>query len=84
MKQGKKGLSVLNAKKETAYMFADVNLAVSQAARAAGAPAPVTIANLDPDVGLPRIRRYASTITAQLKEAGVDIDHITGGLDEYP
>jgi len=84
MKQGKRGLSVLNAKKETAYMFADVNLAVSQAARALNAPAPVTIANLDQNVGLPRIRRYASTITAQLKEAGVAVDHVTGGLDEYP
>jgi putative methanogenesis marker 13 metalloprotein len=84
MKRGKRGLSVLNAKKETAYMFADVNLAASQAARAVGAPAPVTIANLDQGVGLPRIRRYASTITSQLKEAGVSIDHITGGLDEYP
>ena len=84
MGQGKRGLSVLNAKKETAYMFADVNLAVSQAAKKTGAPAPVTIANLDPDVGLPRIRRYSTTITSQLKEAGVSVDHITGGLDEYP
>ncbi len=84
MKQGKRGLSVLNAKKETAYMFADINLAASQAARAVGAPVPVTIANLDPNVGLPRIRRYASTITAQLKEAGVAVDYTTGGLDEYP
>ena len=65
-------------------MFADVNLAVSQAAKATGAPAPVTIANLDPNVGLPRIRRYASTITSQLKDAGVVIDYVTGGLDEYP
>lgn len=84
MRQGGRGLSVLNAKKETAYMFADINLAVSQAARAEGAPAPVTIANLAPDVGLPRIRRYATTITAQMAEAGVHVDHITGGLDEYP
>lgn len=65
-------------------MFADINLAASQAARAMHAPAPVTIANLDVNVGLPRIRRYASVITAQLKEAGVTVDHVTGGLDEYP
>lgn len=84
MKQGKKGISVLNAKKETAYMFADINLAVSEAAKAIGAPAPVTIANLSPDVGLPRIRRYATTITSQMASKGVWIDHITGGLDEYP
>ncbi|AFC98838.1 putative methanogenesis marker 13 metalloprotein [Methanocella conradii HZ254] len=84
MRQGKRGVSVLNAKKETAYMFADVNLAVCQAASAVGAPVPVTIANLDASVGLPRIRRYAATIMAQLKENGVQVDHITGGLDEYP
>ncbi|MCD1295976.1 Ni-sirohydrochlorin a,c-diamide reductive cyclase catalytic subunit [Methanocella sp. CWC-04] len=83
MGQGKKGISVLNAKKETAYMFADVNLAVSQAAKALGAPEPVTIANLDPNIGLPRIRRYASTITSQMADKGVGIDAITGGLDEY-
>lgn len=84
MRQGKKGISVLNAKKETAYMFADINLAVSQAARELGAPAPVTIANLDTGVGLPRIRRYASTIIAQMAAKNVNIDHVTGGLDEYP
>lgn len=83
MKEGKKGISVLNAKKETAYMFADINLAVSQAAKALNAPAPVTIANLDPGVGLPRIRRYAQTIASQMAEKGIAIDHITGGLDEY-
>ena len=84
MREGKKGVSLLNAKKETSYMFADINLAVSQAARAVGAPAPVTIANLDAGIGLPRIRRYASTITAELAAGGVTVDHITGGLDEYP
>jgi putative methanogenesis marker 13 metalloprotein len=83
MRQGKKGISVLNAKKETAYMFADINLAVSQAAKKIGAPSPVTIANLDDNVGLPRIRRYAKTIKSQMKEKGVNIDLITGGLDEY-
>jgi Ni-sirohydrochlorin a,c-diamide reductive cyclase subunit CfbD len=84
MRQHKKGVSVLNAKKETAYMFADVNLAVSQAAMKLNAPLPVTIANLDASVGLPRIRRYASVITAQMAAAGVPVDHVTGGLDEYP
>jgi Ni-sirohydrochlorin a,c-diamide reductive cyclase subunit CfbD len=84
MRQNKKGISVLNAKKETAYMFADVNLAVSQAAIKLNAPLPATIANLDAGVGLPRIRRYASVITAQMAAGGVPIDHVTGGLDEYP
>jgi Ni-sirohydrochlorin a,c-diamide reductive cyclase subunit CfbD len=84
MKQGKKGVSVLNAKKETAYMFADVHLAVAEAAKKLGAPVPVTIANLTPDVGLLRIRRYAATITATFTENGMTVDHLTGGLDEYP
>jgi putative methanogenesis marker 13 metalloprotein len=84
MKQGKRGVSVLNAKKETAYMFADVHLAVAEAARKLGAPVPATIANLDRNVGLPRIRRYADTITTTFAENGLAVDHLTGGLDEYP
>ncbi|CAJ37159.1 Ni-sirohydrochlorin a,c-diamide reductive cyclase catalytic subunit [Methanocella arvoryzae] len=84
MREDKKGISILNAKKETAYMFADANMAVNEAALRLGAPAPVTIANLDMRIGLPRIRRYASTITKAYGEKGFSIDHITGGLDEYP
>ncbi|WP_424359242.1 Ni-sirohydrochlorin a,c-diamide reductive cyclase catalytic subunit [Methanocella sp. MCL-LM] len=84
MKQGKKGISILNAKKETAYMFADANMAVNEAALKLGAPVPVTIANLDQTIGLPRIRRYASTITKAYADNKYMIDHITGGLDEYP
>ncbi|HUL61763.1 MAG TPA: Ni-sirohydrochlorin a,c-diamide reductive cyclase catalytic subunit [Methanocella sp.] len=84
MKAGKHGVSVLNAKKETAYMFADVHMAVDQAARKLGAPAPAVLANLDRTVGLPRIRRYAETITATFEGQGMKIDHLTGGLDEYP
>ena len=84
MRQGKKGISILNAKKETAYMFADANMAVCEAARKLNAPVPVTIANLDVTIGLPRIRRYANTITKAYADNGYKIDHITGGLDEYP
>jgi putative methanogenesis marker 13 metalloprotein len=84
MKQGKRGVSVLNAKKETAYMFADVHMAVAEAARELGAPTPVLIANIDRGVGLPRIRRYADTITDTFTKEGMKVDHLTGGLDEYP
>lgn len=84
MRQGKKGVSILNAKKETAYMFADANLAVCEVARQLNAPVPVTLANLDTEIGLPRIRRYAKTITQAYQEKGFRIDHVTGGLDEYP
>lgn len=84
MRQGRKGVSVLNAKKETAYMFADVHMAVAEAARKLGAPAPALIANLDRNVGLPRIRGYADNITAAFTKVGMAVDHLTGGLDEYP
>ena len=84
IRQGKQGVSVLNAKKETAYMFADVNLALATTAKTLGAPIPPLIANLDTAVGLPRIRRYASVITTEMAGQGVEVDHLTGGLDEYP
>lgn len=74
---------VLNAKKETAYRFADPIRAVELARRKIGGET-VHIANLDPEVGLPRIRGYARNILRDLKEAGVRIEYITGGLDEYP
>jgi len=79
---GKVGV-VLSAKKETAYRFADVLRAVEYARRRVGGSA-VYVANVDPDVGLPRIRRYSQNILRDLNEAGVDVDILTGGLDEYP
>ena len=42
------------------------------------------IANLDENIGLPRIRQHAVNITKELSETGIDIECITGGLDEYP
>lgn len=76
---GKRGLNILNAKKETAYMFADITAAVAEAA-----PGQVdTLANLDENVGLPKVRRDARNIARDLQERGVDFQLI-GGLDEYP
>ena len=74
---------VLNAKKETAYRFADVLRAVEYARRRIGGDA-VYVANADPGVGLPRIRKYSENILRDLSEAGVSVDFLTGGLDEYP
>lgn len=74
---------VLNAKKETAYGFADVMRAVEEARGKVGGKV-TYIGNLDLDVGLPRIRRYAQNITSDLQKAGIDRIEITGGLDEYP
>ncbi len=84
LKKGKKGLVVLNAKKETAYQFADVVLAVALIARELSDGDVKTVANLDANVGLPRLRQHAQNILDNLAEHGVTIDHITGGLDEYP
>jgi len=72
---------VMNAKKELAYRFADINVAVEEAAEALGGEAG-HIMNIDPAAGLPRIRRYAQEIAADLKGRGVAAD-ISGGLDEY-
>jgi putative methanogenesis marker 13 metalloprotein len=82
-RDGKKVAVVLNAKKETAYGFADIMRAAAQAQKTMGGTL-TCIGNLDPKVGLPRIRRYAQEITRDLEMAGVHLDHITGGLDEYP
>lgn len=76
---GKRGLNILNAKKETAYMFADITAAVSEVA---GGQVE-TLANLDDRVGLPKVRRDAANIARDLHARGVDFKLI-GGLDEYP
>ncbi len=83
MKQGKKGLNILNAKKETAFMFADINLSVAQAASKFGSQL-INMANLDENVGLPKNRRNAKEIKEELMQKGFEIHHIIGGLDEYP
>ncbi|HYB59343.1 MAG TPA: Ni-sirohydrochlorin a,c-diamide reductive cyclase catalytic subunit [Candidatus Acidoferrales bacterium] len=84
IKHKKKGFVVLNAKKETAYQFADILVAISKIADASGNQHLGNLANLDVSVGLPRLRRHAENILNDLSESGVTIDHITGGLDEYP
>lgn len=79
MENGEKVAAVLNAKKETAYLFADILLALNEVGGDV-----INIANLDTEVGLPRIRRYSKDITAELSSKGIQVHHITGGLDEYP
>jgi putative methanogenesis marker 13 metalloprotein len=82
LRRGGKVAVALNAKKETAYGFADAMRAVQFARDRVGGEI-VHIGNLDPNVGLPRIRRYAANILRDLHEAGVT-PTMTGGLDEYP
>ncbi|NPV61539.1 MAG: Ni-sirohydrochlorin a,c-diamide reductive cyclase catalytic subunit [Methanotrichaceae archaeon] len=79
IKEGKRGIVILNAKKETAYMFADIIAAVSEVS---GGCVDV-LANLDDTVGLPKVKKDAANISRQLKDRGVSFDLI-GGLDEYP
>jgi len=75
---GVKGVAVLNAKKETAYMFADELLGLHDACPGADV---TYIANLD-ERGLPKVRRDARRIFDQMAERGVKPELI-GALDEY-
>lgn len=85
LKEGKNGLVVLNAKKETGYMFADIFTAIDEAKNAVGSTSKIiNIANLDATVGLPRVRHHARCIMSDLKDAGIEIHETIGGLDEYP
>jgi len=79
IREGKRGLNILNAKKETAYMFADITAAVAEVA----GDQVDTLANLDDRVGLPKVRRDAGNVARDLRERNVDFKLI-GGLDEYP
>jgi Ni-sirohydrochlorin a,c-diamide reductive cyclase subunit CfbD len=77
-RSGAKGVAILNAKKETAYMFADELIALHDACP----DADITyIANID-QRGLPKVRRDAAIILDQMKSRGVNIE-LMGALDEY-
>lgn len=77
-KRKRKGVAILNAKKETAYMFADGLIALHDACP----DADITyIANLC-QRGLPKVRADAAAILAGMKEKGVSPELI-GALDEY-
>ncbi|MDO8842171.1 Ni-sirohydrochlorin a,c-diamide reductive cyclase catalytic subunit [Methanocalculus sp.] len=77
-RSGKRGMAVMNAKKETAYMFMDELLALHEAAP----DADITyLANLD-ERGLPKVRGDAERILSESRERGLDLS-ILGALDEY-
>lgn len=79
LKDNKKVAFVLNAKKETSYLFADIiNFDYT---KINPQNKPIIVANLDENIGLERIRGHAVNIKNELP---IDIDYITGGLDEYP
>ena len=75
---GKSGMAVLNAKKETSYMFADALLALHQVCP----DARITyLANLE-DRGLPKVRADARRVREDLQERGLS-PRLLGALDEY-
>jgi len=82
IKNNEKIAIVLNAKKETAYLFADILKIPFDKINPENKP--LIIANLDENIGLPRIKQHARNIQKELEKNGVKIDLITGGLDEYP
>ncbi|MDO5844588.1 MAG: Ni-sirohydrochlorin a,c-diamide reductive cyclase catalytic subunit [Methanocorpusculum sp.] len=78
LRSDKKGLAIMNAKKETAYMFADHLCAVHEVAPEANIS---FAANLE-QRGLPKVRNDAKAILDELKSRGVNPELI-GSLDEY-
>lgn len=79
---GKKIAVVMIAKKELAYRFADMFLAVDEARKKLGGST-YFVANIDPEKGLPRIRGYCTDIQRDLESKDVKMDRVIGGLDEY-
>jgi putative methanogenesis marker 13 metalloprotein len=75
---GAPGIAIMNAKKETAYMFADALSALHEVVP----EAPVRyLANLE-DRGLPKVRDDAGRIRTDLAKTGVPVEAV-GALDEY-
>lgn len=83
IKDNKKVVVAVIAKKELIYRFADIFLAVNEV-RNKFKGTTHFIANIDDNIGLPRIRRYANDVFNELSSKGVKIDSVIGGLDEYP
>jgi len=83
LEEGARVVCVLNAKKETGYLFAHPLIEINRYMRGRGIEV-INIANLDPNVGLKKVREDARNILREYKMRNIDIDYITGGLDEYP
>ena len=84
IKAGKKIIGILNAKKETAYMFADELIALYETARLLGMEKNIILfSNTDTSLGLPRVREHAENVTKAFEERNIPIHEIIGGLDEY-
>ena len=79
-KNGKVAVIILS-KKELAYRFSDMFMAVEDARRKVGGKT-LYISNLDMTKGLPRFRNYARDIHEELNRNGIEFIAM-GGLDEY-
>lgn len=85
LKEGKRCLTIMNANKETGYMFADITVAINEVAAQLGKEDNViNMANVDDSLGLPRVRHHAKSIMNDFREKGVTIHENIGGMDEYP
>jgi putative methanogenesis marker 13 metalloprotein len=73
---------VLNAKKETSYLFSDL-LKIPFDKYYPNSKLTL-IGNLDERIGLPRIKKHAANIKKELSDKGIKVKIVTGGLDEYP
>ncbi len=84
IRNGQKVIGILNAKKETAYMFADELIALYETARLFGREENVTIfSNTDINLGLPRVKEHAVNVMKAFDEQSIPVHEIIGGLDEY-
>jgi len=82
IKNNNKIAIILNAKKETSYLFSDI-LKI-QFNKINPNNNVTLIANLNEEIGLPRIRKHSLNIKNELLNDGIILKYITGGLDEYP
>ena len=69
------------AKKELIYRFADIYVVLNEVQKAVGGKTRF-FGNIDREIGLPRIRRYADDVIKELESKGIKVDTV-GGLDEY-
>lgn len=83
LKNNEKALIILNAKKETSYVFSDILLALNNLSNKFKGKI-INLANLSSKKGLPKVKKDARRIKNELNQKDVQLDFITGGLDEYP
>ncbi len=81
MRKGGTVTAAVIAKKELIYRFADIYVVLDEVQKAVGGKTRF-FGNIDREIGLPRIRRYADDVIKELESKGIKVDTV-GGLDEY-